>query len=161
MNVRRVVICTGNGTARAPMAAELLKRWLKEKDSPIEVLTRGYVVQFPEPMNQKAEAVMASDGITVDGFESRELKNEEITDKTLIFTMSEKQREQVLLRYPSAKEDNTFVLAYFVGEELETMNPYGAPLPTYGLCYETLKETTRKLASKLQSMEKEEEENEQ
>jgi L-threonylcarbamoyladenylate synthase len=135
------------------MAAELLKRWLK--DSPIEVLTRGYTVQFPEPMNQKAEAVMASDGITVEGFESRELKNEEITDKTLIFTMSEKQRDQVLKQYASATEDNTFVLAYYVGEELETMNPYGASLPTYGLCYETLKETTRKLAEKLQTMEKE------
>jgi protein-tyrosine-phosphatase len=129
------------------MAAELLKRELSGQ--PIEILSRGLIVQFPEPLNQKAEAVMAADGIVFDSFETKELKNGEITDKTLIFTMNEKQRVQIIDRLPSANEENTFVLAYYVGEELETMNPYGGSLQSYGLCYETLKETTKKLAKRI------------
>ena len=92
---------------------------------------------------------MAADGIVFDSFETKELKNGEITDKTLIFTMNEKQRVQIIDRLPSANEENTFVLAYYVGEELETMNPYGGSLQSYGLSYETLKETTKKLAKRI------------
>ena len=113
MQIRRIIIATGNGASRAPMAAELLKRELSGQ--PI----------------------------------TKELKNGEITDKTLIFTMNEKQRVQIIDRLPSANEENTFVLAYYVGEELETMNPYGGSLQSYGLCYETLKETTKKLAKRI------------
>ena len=147
MQIRRIIIATGNGASRAPMAAELLKRELSGQ--PIEILSRGLIVQFPEPLNQKAEAVMAADGIVFESFETKELKNGEITDKTLIFTMNEKQRVQIIDRLPSANEENTFVLAYYVGEELETMNPYGGSLQSYGLCYETLKETTKKLAKRI------------
>lgn len=129
------------------MAASLLRRALG--DTPIEVLARGFVVQFPEPMNQKAAAVLAADGAPEENFESRELKNEEITDKTLIFTMEERQRELVIAKYQAATEENTFVLTKYVGEELETMNPYGGALAAYGVCYETLRESTGKLAVQL------------
>ena len=33
---------------------------------PVEILARGIVVLFPEPLNQKAEAVMISNGITLE-----------------------------------------------------------------------------------------------
>ena len=86
MQIRRIIIATGNGASRAPMAAELLKRELSGQ--PIEILSRGLIVQFPEPLNQKAEAVMAADGIVFDSFETKELKNGEIiANNAIIYSL--------------------------------------------------------------------------
>ena len=93
---------------------------------------------------------MASNGIVINDFVSRKLDNGEITDKTLILAVDEKRRDYVLDNYPSANSENTFVLAYYVGEELETLNPYGEPLHTYGLCFEALRETVKKLINLLE-----------
>lgn len=143
---RRVIFAAGNGICRAPMAAGILIKLLPE-NSPVEVLSRGLVVQFPEPLNQKSEAVMASNGISFEGFESRELLNEEISDKTIVITMDEKQRKFILDKYPSANENNTRVLAQMAGEELETMDPYGGSLAKYGLCFEAMKTSLQKVLS--------------
>ena len=152
--VRRIIFAAGNGISRAPMAAGILSDLLGE-EYPIEILARGLVVAFPEPLNQKTESVLAGKGISMEGFSSKELKNEEITDKTLIFTMDQKQRKQILAHFDSANEENVYVLSYYVGEELETMDPYGGPLATYGLCYETLRNSLTKFVDRLKQ-EKEE-----
>jgi len=41
------------------------------------------------------------------------------------------------------------VLTELVGEELEIMNPYGGTLQSYGLCFETLRQTIKKLVKLL------------
>lgn len=56
--VRRIIFVAGNGISRAPMAAGILSDLLGE-EYPIEILARGLVVAFPEPLNQKTEAVLA------------------------------------------------------------------------------------------------------
>lgn len=146
--VKRIIFAEGNGISRAPMAKALLERELG--DAPIEILARGLVVAFPEPLNQKTEAVMISNNIALEDFVSVELSEEDITENTLVFSMEQSQRNQILNKFASATEDNTFVLGYYVGDELETMDPYGGSLQTYGLCFETLKETMVKLHRKLQ-----------
>ena len=57
----KIIFVAENGTCRAPMAAGILKDMLPGKQ--IEILPRGLVVLFPEPLNQKAEAVMISNGL--------------------------------------------------------------------------------------------------
>lgn len=146
--VRRIIFVDENGISRAPMAKALFTR--VAGNSSVEVLCRGLVVAFPEPLNQKAEAVMISNEIEVSDFTSEELMDDDITDETLVFTMDRTMQQQVLSRFAHATEDNTFVLGYYVGDELETMDPYGGSLQTYGLCFETLKETVVKLFHKLQ-----------
>jgi protein-tyrosine phosphatase len=36
-----------------------------------------------------------------------------------------------------------------VGDELEIIDPYGGELPAYGLCYETLRKSIKKLVRML------------
>ena len=74
---------------------------------------------------------------------------EEITDKTLVLALDQEVLEVLIEKYEILTEENTFVLAFFVGEELETLDPYGEPIVKYGLCYEALKETTRNLLLKM------------
>jgi protein-tyrosine phosphatase len=73
------------------------------------------------------------------------LKNEEITERTLVLTMEKSQREKVLAHYENAHIENVYVLTDFVGDELEILDPYGGSLQSYGLCYETLRKSIKKL----------------
>ena len=141
--LERIIFVGRSGTCREPMAMGILQDIsLKEE---IEILARGLVVSFPEPMNGKAEAVLISNGINLPDFTSQQLINEDITENTVIFTMEEKQRQKVLAQYSNAHIENVYVLTNFVGDELEILDPYGGQLQSYGLCYETLRKSIKKL----------------
>lgn len=140
----RIVFVAESGDCREPMAAAILKDvGLKQ---PAEVLARGLVVLFPEPMNQKAEAVMISNGLPVEGYMSSPLTKGDLEGDTLVLAMEEKQRQKILEMFEDADPAHVHVLTEFVGDELEIVNPYGGTLQMYGLCYETLLSSVRKLA---------------
>lgn len=143
----RIMFVAENGTCRAPMAAGILEEYHLKK--PVEILTRGLVVLFPEPLNQKAEAVMISNGINMTGYMSVQLTEADFTDDTLALVMERRQLEKVLENYESANPENVFVLTELVGEELEILDPYGGTLQAYGLCYETMRKTIKKLVNLL------------
>lgn len=116
---------------------------------PTEILARGLVVQFSGPLNQKAEAVMISNGINMEGYNSEQLSEEDITEETLVLTMESTQRTRVLEQYANANEENVYVLTEYIGDELEIIDPYGGTLTAYGLCYESLRTSIRKLVKML------------
>lgn len=141
--LERIIFVGRSGTCREPMAMGILQDIsLKEE---VEILARGLVVSFPEPMNGKVEAVLISNGINLQDFASEQLSNEDITENTVVFTMEEKQRQKVLAQYENAHIENVYVLTNFVGDELEILDPYGGQLQSYGLCYETLRKSIKKL----------------
>ena len=144
---RRIIFVAEAGTWRAPMAAALLKEYTLKH--PVEVLARGLVVLFQEPLNQKAEAVMISNGVSTEGYVSTQLSDEDVDEDTLVLTMERSQCQKVLDICANAKEENVCVLTELVGEELEIMNPYGGTLQSYGLCFETLRQTIKKLVKLL------------
>lgn len=140
----KVIFVCKSGTCRAPMAAALLRECSLKKDIIIEA--RGLVVLFPEPLNQKTAAVLISNGINLEGYMSEQLVAEDVDEQTLLLTMEEKDIPQALAIVGEDKQTQVQVLTALVGEELEIMDPYGAPLPSYGLCYESLSKTIKKLA---------------
>ena len=141
--LERIIFVARSGSCREPMAMGIMEDLVLKSD--VEILARGLVVSFPEPMNGKAEAVLISNGIFLQNFTSKQLKNEEITPNTLVLTMEKGQREKVLSHYSNANVENVYVLTDFVGDELEILDPYGASLQSYGLCYETLRKSIKKL----------------
>ncbi len=140
----RVVFVAESGNCREPMAAGILADLGLKRQ--IEVVARGLVVLFPEPLNQKAEAVMISNGIPTEGYMSSPLTAEDLEEDTLVLAMEGKQREKILEMFEDAKPENVQVLTEFVGDELEIIDPYGGALQMYGLCYEMLLSSIRKLA---------------
>lgn len=139
----RIIFAEDGGTCRAPMAAGILEEQVLNR--PVEVLSRGLVALFPEPLNQKAEAVMISNGLKPAGFMSEQITEEDITDNTLILTMSEESRQKIFELFPNVEKEDVAVLTEFVGDELEILNPYGGNLQAYGICYETLNKSIKKL----------------
>ncbi len=143
----RIIFVGQSGSSRAPMAAGILKEFTL--NHPIEILARGMVVLFPEPINQKAEAVLISNGINPEGYTSVQLSGEDISKDTLVIVMEQGQRVKVLEQFENAVEENVQVLTELVGDELEILNPYGGTLAAYGLCYETLRKSIKKLVKLL------------
>lgn len=143
----RILFVCGSDTCRAPMAAGILAEYnLKQ---PVEILSRGLVVLFPEPLNQKAEAVMISNGINMEGFMSRQLTEEDMTEDTLVLVMERTQMEKLFEKFENVDPENVHVLTELVGDELEIIDPYGGTLQAYGLCYETLRKSILKLVNLL------------
>lgn len=143
----RIIFVGKSGTSHEPMAKGILEDFALKH--PVEVLAKGLVVQFPEPMNQKAEAILISNGIHMEGFVSSQLTEEDLTEDTLILTMERSQKERLLELYGEDKEEDIQVLTELVGDELEIIDPYGGALPAYGLCYETLRKSIKKLVKLL------------
>lgn len=141
--LERIIFVARSGTCREPMAMGILKDLALKFD--VEIMARGLVVSFPEPMNGKAEAVLISNGINLENFTSTQLTNEDITENTLVLTMERAHKEKVLSHYSNAHVENVYVLTDFVGDELEILDPYGGSLQSYGLCYETLRKSIKKL----------------
>ena len=116
--------------------------------------SRGIVVLFPEPANQKAEAIMKSAQMTLENHSSLQFDGENIQEDTLILTIDKNQKEKLLAEYPLL--ENVYTLNEFIDDDTEIPDPYGKPLTAYGECYEVLDRLIKKLADKLNSLTEEE-----
>ena len=139
--IKKIIFVSKGATCRPPMAACILSR-MELKGSP-EIIARGLVVLMPEPLNQKAEAVLISNNMGWDGYMSQQLEKEDITDGTVIFTFEKSLNDKVIEKFEGAE---SYVLTNYVGDELEIMDPYGEGVQMYGLCFETLSNSLKKLA---------------
>ncbi len=140
----KVIFVGKRATCREPMAMALLRNeplW-----HPVEVESRGLVVLFPEPLNQKAEAVMISRGLNLPDYMSVQLESSDFSEDTLVLTFDQEIRGKVM---ELEGAQNVYVLTDVTGDELEIMDPYGGDVMSYGLCMETLANTIRKLAEVL------------
>lgn len=142
---RKVIFVCENGTTRAPMAEAIMKEYMVRY--PLKIESRGMVVLFPEPLNQKVEAVLISNGINMEDKMSCQLEESDLISGHLILTMEAAQKQKILEEYQEASKADVEVLTELVGDELEIMNPYGGTLQAYGLCYETLNKSIQKLVN--------------
>ena len=69
---------------------------------PLEILSRGLVVQFPGADESKAEAVLISNGINMENYVSQQLTEEDLTEDALVITMEEIHRERILEQFENA-----------------------------------------------------------
>lgn len=146
MKYSRVIFAGGSGTIREPMAVGIMKKLMPG----LECAARGLVVLFPEPMNQKAEAVLASHDIGLSDFESKALVEEDFIPGTLIVAIEQSDYKKIVEQFEMSNKENVALLSEYVEDELEILNPYGQSIQVYGLCYETLLNTLTKLREKIQ-----------
>ena len=141
----RIIFVGRSGNCREVMAAEILKTkplWRKP-----EILARGLVVLFPEPLNQKVEAIMTGKGFQPGNYMSAQLEEDDITESTLVLTFEQSGLMKVRSKFPDIPY--LYVLTDLSGDELEILDPTGQDLITYGICYETLEKSVSKLATVL------------
>ena len=117
----RIIFVCNSGTARAPMAEAIMKEYILK--FPMEIESRGMVVLFPEPLNQKVEAVLISNGINVENQMSKQLSGEDLLPENLIITMEAAQKQKILEEHRDISGVDVEVLTDLTGDELEILNP--------------------------------------
>lgn len=145
---RRIIFVSGTDSARGPIAAELLRHQELEQEYVID--SRGMVVLFPEPVNQKAEAVMRSVKLTLENHVSQQFEGADLPEDTLVLTLEEAQKGKIKAENENIR--NVYTLNEFAEDMTEIPNPYGQPLAAYGECREVLEKLTAKVAEKLNSL---------
>lgn len=130
----RLIFVSNSDTCRGPMAEAILKS--KFLLSELEVESRGLVVLFPEPVNQKAEAILASHGLTMKDHTAKMLEQEDFDERTLILVMEDALKQRIFQEHENVQ--NTWQLYEYIKEETDVTEPVGGSLADYGACYELL-----------------------
>lgn len=139
-----IFVCTDN-TAQSLMAEMVCKNMTTDEE--LEIVSRGLVVLFPEPVNPKAEVVLINHGITIEDRTAVALKQSDMDEGTLVFTMNTKQKEKITRDYDVVT--NIYTLKGFIEEEGDIMDPYGGTLVEYEECYGELSRIIKKIVIKL------------
>ncbi|SET09203.1 protein-tyrosine phosphatase [[Clostridium] polysaccharolyticum] len=145
-----VFVCTGN-TSRSPMA-EAIYRGMSE-DGTIEACSRGLVVLFPEPSNQKADMVVENHNLSLDNHVSAPLTKEDIEGNVLVLCMTFSQKIKVAEEFGIT--ENLFTIKEYVGEEGDVIDPYGGTVLEYEECFSELSRLIKKSLIKLNEEAKE------
>ena len=130
----RLIFVSNSDTCRGTMAEAILKS--KFLLSELEVESRGLVVLFPEPVNQKAEAILASHGLTMKDHTAKMLEQEDFDERTLILVMEDALKQRIFQEHENVQ--NTWQLSEYIKEETDVTEPVGGSLADYGACYELL-----------------------
>lgn len=140
----KILFVTDTDTSPGPLAAALLKHYLKLEQAEID--SRGLAVLFPEPLNPKTVAIAASKGIELSG-NSRQLEEKDFGEDVLVLVLDETKKQTVYDDYTEAV--NVYTLKEFINEAGSITNPDGGELVDYAKLYDILDEVIIKLAYKL------------
>ncbi len=142
---RRILFISDTDCCRGPIAAEFLRheKLLQE----YRIGSRGMVVLFPEPANQKAEAIMRSKQMTLASHEATPLTEEDLDEETLVLTFEESQKWKIVSNFENVK--NVHTLGEYIDDDRVVESAVGQPLQVYGSNIELLQELIKKLAERL------------
>ena len=137
----KLIFISNSNTCRSPMAEAVMKS--KFLLNELEIESKGLIALFPEPINQKAEAVLVSNGLSMKGHASGQLEPSDFSERSLILVMEDSLKQKIFEEYENAV--NVYLLSEYIGEQVEISSPLGKALVDYGECFETLAELIDKL----------------
>lgn len=134
---KKIIFVCSENTCRSVMAESIMngiRHSLKGGDT-LEVISRGLVVLFPEPMNPKAVAILKSRDLEPLHEYSMALTEEDLTEDTLVITMTDAECVTVAEQF-GTKADITTIRG-IVGQKGDMEEPHGN-LSEYGMFFERL-----------------------
>lgn len=132
--VKKVIFVCKDNVCLSKMAAARFKSICEEE---MPVISRGLVVLFPEPVNQKTVAIMKSHKLDPLEPQSAELELTDFVPNTLVLAMTQSEKQLVKERFPDMP--NIFTLEEFTtGRQADIVEPVGGTLADYGKCFEYL-----------------------
>jgi len=127
---KRVIFLDEEGTGLSPYADFLLKQKLAQRGiEGIEVSSRGNVVLFPEPANQKIVELAKAKGLSLEDYQAVALDGTEFSDSTLILTFNASGKQSIYDNFPRAL--NVYTFREYVGESGDITLPLGGSLEEY------------------------------
>lgn len=109
----------------------------------VTVCSRGLVVLFEEPVHTKAADIVREHGYRIYSFTSAQLVQEEITEDTVIITMTEEQKQKVIEDYEGYKEVAT--IYEYAGEIGDITDLAGQDQEEYECCFLQIQQLVDKI----------------
>ncbi|MCR4604706.1 MAG: threonylcarbamoyl-AMP synthase [Eubacterium sp.] len=135
-NYDKVIFVCKENLNLSPMCEWILKSIITNKS--FEICSRGLVVLFEEPINAKIISVLGKHCVPCEEQVSKQLKQSDIDEHTLIITMSFTEKVKVIEDY--GVSDHVFTLRELVGLEDDVNDPYGGEEQAYEETYSELKD---------------------
>ena len=143
-----IIFLDEEGTGLSPYAEVLLKWKINDrKISGLNVCSKGNIVLFPEPANQKIVELARIKGLSLEGYTASELEGNEFSERTLILSFSAESKQKVYDRFPNAA--NVYMLREFVGESGDIRLPLGGTLEEYDAVCAVVDRVTDRLLEQL------------
>ena len=141
---QKVIFVGEDNLCESIMAEAIMRSIIDER--PLEILSRGLVVLFPEPVNSKAVTILENNNLKAGKSYSQELKETDITEDTLILVMKEAQAQKVKNTYPDLCDVE--LLRTFAGYQGDMITPSG-DLDNYQEVYEHIDLLVKAAARKI------------
>ncbi len=144
-----MVFCSGDGTYRAPVAAEVLKRCFQKNEAMknVNISAKGMLVMFPEPVNGKAVAIGKSKGYDLSEYSAKGIEQDDFSIETLVLVMTEMGKKKIYDTYENAI--NVYTIKEFIGAAGDIDIPFGKGLADYGENFNQLEDLIEQVADKL------------
>ena len=159
MKYDKVIFVGNENTCRSPMAEALFLFSFEEEECPCEIVSRGLVVLFEEPYNQKAEMILYNHGLETREKMAIQLTEEDLQGNPLILTMGFTDKLKIIEDYNY--EGSVYTLKEYVGNDDELLDPYGEEMDIYEACYQDIYQVIGLVKEKFITEMKESEEEEQ
>ena len=143
-----IILVGENNLTRSILAEAILKKIFQQKNiENVNVISRGSIVLFSEPISPKASAVLYEHGCEDISKRSTELTQEDIDKADLILTMSRSDTEHIRDHF----EVNTtcMFLGTFIDMEEEIPDVAEDTKEGYEVCYELTKQAMEAAADRL------------
>lgn len=143
-----IFLCTTN-TILSPIAEGIYRK--NSLDWMPKAISRGLVVLFEEPIHPKTNVLLTQNGFDISGHgQSRQLQKEELTEDTLVLTMTLSEKVKLIEEFEH--EENVFTLGEFVGEDTDMADPSGGGDEKYKECFEQLLFRVNKVIQKIEQL---------
>lgn len=113
------------------MAEALLNNQLKDKHPEVVVQSAGLAAMIDQPADKIAQDLMAERGIDISSHRARPITSEILLDIDLILSMTTRQQEQIVSKFPSF-----FSKVHRLGkwDEYDIPDPYRRPRGAFEHC---------------------------
>lgn len=149
-----LIVCTGN-TCRSPMAEAILNSLLHEHglSSQYVAVSAGTAAAPGMPAAENAIETMASDGLDLQGHESSPVSNQLVAKASLILTMTQSHKTEMIQRFPEAAA-RVYTLGEYAGEpfgaDWEVDDPVGGSRQMYESCRRDLRSAMIRVVKRLE-----------
>lgn len=126
----KIIFLDEENTALGPLAQEMLISGLiKNSIFGFRVLSRGNVVLFPEPANQKIVEIAGNQGLDLTSHVASQMTNEDFEEGTLVLALDVNSKKKAYSKYESAA--NVYTLREYIGEQGDIKFQIGKNIEDY------------------------------
>lgn len=145
---RKIIFLDEENTRLSPITEVLFRQKLTNagKEAPA-VCSRGNVVLFPEPVNQKICRISKAYGLDLSGYSAVPFEERDLSPDTLVLAMDSASKQAVYERYANAR--NVYTLKEFLGSSGDLKLPLGGTVDEYATIIEIISGLLDLLVEKL------------